>query len=158
MRIGNGYDVHRLVNGRKLILGGVEIPHDTGLLGNSDADVLLHSIMDAMLGASALGDLGRILDDPSWPYFKEFNSMLHLKGVGDLIKRHGYAVENIDSIIVAQKPKLAEYIPRMQSNIAEALGLDTSQVSVKATTEEKLGFTGTEQGISSYAVCLLSNN
>ena len=155
MRIGNGYDVHRLVKGRKLILGGVEIPHETGLLGNSDADVLIHSIMDAMLGAAALGDLGQVLDDPSWPYYKEFNSMLHLKGVSALIKKSGYTVENIDSIVVAQKPKLAHLIPEMRKNIADTLELDVSQVSVKATTEEKLGFTGSEEGISSYAVCLL---
>ncbi len=154
MRIGTGYDVHKLVENRKLILGGVDIPHSHGLDGHSDADVLVHAIMDAMLGALALGDIGKHFPDTDEKY-KGISSILLLKHCAQLINDHGYKIGNIDSTIIAQKPKLMPYIPKMRENIAEALNVDISQISVKATTEEGLGFTGEKLGISSQAVCLL---
>lgn len=156
MRIGHGYDVHKLVEGRKLILGGVEIPYEKGLLGHSDADVLLHAIMDAMLGAAALGDIGKLFPDTD-ENFKGADSMVLLKEVCRVIKENGYKVGNIDSTVIAQRPKLATYIVTMREKIAEACEVDISQISVKATTEEKLGFTGDGSGISAHAVCLLEN-
>lgn len=150
-RFGMGYDVHRLVEGRKLIIGGVEIPHALGLLGHSDADVLLHAVSDALLGAAALGDIGRHFPDTD-PRFEGADSLKLLEHVGKLLQEKGYTVGNVDATIVAQKPKMKEYIPRMNENIARVLGVVPDQVNVKATTEEKLGFTGTEQGISAYAV------
>ena len=150
-----GYDVHKLVEGRKLILGGVEIPHTLGLLGHSDADVLLHAIMDALLGAAALGDIGKHFPDTD-PAYKGISSMKLLEHVGKLIEEKGYVIDNIDATIIAQKPKLRPYIEEMEQNIAKALGISKEQVNVKATTEEGLGFTGTEQGISSQAICMLS--
>ena len=154
MRIGHGYDVHRLVVGRKLILGGVEIPYEKGLLGHSDADVLTHALMDALLGAAALGDIGRLFPDTDDAYLG-IDSMILLARVRQAIEEKGYAVENVDSTILAQKPKLAPHIPAMKLRIAEVLGLELDQVNVKATTEERLGFTGSEQGIAAHAVCLL---
>ena len=154
MRIGNGYDVHAFCEGRKLILGGVDIPHSKGLLGHSDADVLVHAIMDALLGATALGDIGRHFPDSS-EEFKGIDSLILLKKVDGLLKENGYEIENIDSIVVAQKPKIAKFIPDMRKNISDCLGIDINKVNVKATTTEKLGFEGREEGISSYAVCLL---
>ena len=155
MRIGMGYDVHRLVEGRDLILGGVEIPHTLGLLGHSDADVLLHAIMDALLGAAALGDIGQHFPDTD-PAYEGADSLKLLSHVSDLISREGYAIENIDATVIAQKPKLASHILQMRQNIADTLHLDLSQVNVKATTEERLGFTGREEGISSQAICALT--
>lgn len=155
MRIGNGYDVHRLVSGRPLILGGVRVPHPLGLAGHSDADVLIHAVMDALLGAAALGDIGRHFPDTD-PSYKGISSIILLEKVGALIKQNGYEINNIDSIIAAQKPKLMDFLPQMRENIAGALGLMPQCVSVKATTTEHLGFEGREEGISSYAVCLLS--
>lgn len=155
MRIGQGYDVHRLTGGRKLVLGGVEIPYEKGLLGHSDADVLVHAIMDALLGAAALGDIGQHFPDTDERY-KGVSSIKLLEHVGGLLAENGFLIENIDSTIIAQKPKLAPYRPQMAENIARALGIETSQVCVKATTEEGLGFTGTGEGISSQAICLLS--
>ncbi len=155
MRVGMGYDVHKLVEGRKLILGGVEIVHTLGLLGHSDADVLLHAIMDALLGAAALGDIGKHFPDTD-PAYKGISSMKLLEHVGKLLEEKGYVIDNIDATIIAQKPKLRPYIEDMEQNIAKALGISKEQVNVKATTEEGLGFTGTEQGISSQAICLLS--
>ncbi len=154
MRIGHGYDVHKLVEGRKLILGGVEIPYEKGLLGHSDADVLLHAIMDAMLGAAALGDIGHLFPDTD-ESFKGADSMKLLSEVNRVITENGYRLGNIDSTVIAQKPKLASFIDEMRANIAGECGVDISQVSVKATTEEKLGFTGSGEGISAHAVCLL---
>ncbi len=154
MRIGHGYDVHRLVSGRKLILGGVEIPYELGLLGHSDADVLVHAVMDALLGAAALGDIGQHFPDND-DRFLGADSIELLREVGRIIVEHGFAVSNIDSTVLCQKPKLKDYIVRMRKTIAEALGIDISQVSVKATTEEGLGFTGTGEGIAAHAVCLL---
>ena len=151
MRIGHGFDVHRLVPDRKLILGGVEVPHTLGLLGHSDADVLLHAISDALLGAAALGDIGRHFPDTD-PQYKGADSMKLLAHVVALIKEKGYKVGNVDATIVAQRPKLKDYIQTMNENIARVLEVEPDQVNVKATTEEKLGFTGTEQGISAYAV------
>ncbi len=156
MRIGQGYDVHKLVEDRKLILGGVDIPYERGLLGHSDADVLLHAIMDALLGAAALGDIGKHFPDTDERY-KGASSMKLLSAVKELIDAKNYVISNIDATIVAQKPKLAQYIPEMVCNIAQALDISINQVNVKATTEEGLGFTGNGQGISSYAVCLLEN-
>lgn len=153
-RIGHGYDVHKLVEGRKLILGGVDIPHETGLLGHSDADVVVHAIMDAMLGALALGDIGKHFPDTD-PVYSGADSIKLLKRVTEIIAEHGYSVGNIDSTIICQAPKLAPHIDMMRKNIAEAIGCDISQVSVKATTEEKLGFTGAKEGISAHAVCIL---
>jgi len=155
MRIGQGYDVHRLVEGRKLILGGVEIPYEKGLLGHSDADVLLHAVMDALLGAAALGDIGQHFPDTDEKY-KGISSLELLRQVGEILAENGFMIENIDSTIIAQRPKLLSYRPKMAENIAKVLGLSTDQVSVKATTEEGLGFTGTGEGISAQAVCLLS--
>lgn len=154
MRAGLGYDVHRLVEGRKLILGGVEIPHALGLLGHSDADVLTHAVMDALLGAAALGDIGKHFPDTDERY-KGISSMKLLAHVGELIEREGYVVENIDATVIAQKPKLRPYIEQMEQNIASTLNLERNQVNIKATTEEGLGFTGTEEGIASQAVCML---
>lgn len=150
-----GYDVHKLVEGRDLILGGVKIPHTLGLLGHSDADVLLHAIMDALLGAAALGDIGKHFPDTD-PQYKGISSIRLLEHVTKLIEEKGYIVENIDATIIAQKPKMRPYIEEMEKNIATALHIDVSQINVKATTEEGLGFTGAEQGISSQAICALT--
>lgn len=154
LRIGNGYDVHVLTEGRKLVLGGVEIPHTKGVLGHSDGDVLVHAIMDAMLGALALGDIGQHFPDTDMQY-KNIDSMLLLSKVKELIYSKGYNVVNLDSIIVLQKPKVKPYIEAMRKRIAEVLEIEVDQVSVKATTEEKLGFTGDESGVKSYCVVLL---
>lgn len=155
MRIGMGYDVHKLVPERKLILGGVNIPYKLGLLGHSDADVLLHAIMDSLLGAAALGDIGKHFPDTD-DRFKGISSIELLKEVGKLISEKGYKVGNIDATIIAQKPKMAPHIPLMRENIASALNIDLEQINVKATTEEGLGFTGEEKGISSQSICLLT--
>lgn len=154
MRVGIGYDVHKLVEGRKLILGGVEIKHEVGLLGHSDADVLLHAISDALLGAAALGDIGKHFPD-SDPVYRGISSLVLLNHVGTLLESHGYAVGNIDATIVAQAPKLAPHIDLMRANIAAALAIDISAVSVKATTTEGLGFAGTKEGMASYAIAML---
>lgn len=154
IRIGQGYDVHRLAEGRKLILGGVEIPHTMGLLGHSDADVLVHAVMDAMLGALALGDIGQHFPDTD-PKYSGADSMLLLRHVYALVEQKGWMLGNLDATVIAQKPKLAPHIPQMRKNIAEVIGCRLDQVSVKATTEEKLGFTGKEQGISAQCVILL---
>ena len=154
MRIGNGYDVHELVEGRPLILGGITIPHHKGVLGHSDGDVLVHAIMDAFLGALALGDIGQHFPDTDSQY-KNIDSMYLLKHVKKLIDQEGYKICNLDSIIVLQKPKVKPYIDLMRQRIAEVLNINVSQVSVKATTEEKLGFTGEELGVKSYCVVLL---
>lgn len=156
MRIGMGYDVHRLVEGRALILGGVEIPYEKGLLGHSDADVLLHAIMDALLGAAALGDIGKHFPDTD-PAYKGISSVKLLTHVGRLLEENLFLIENIDATIIAQAPKMRPYIDTMRRNIAKALGIAIEQVSVKATTEEGLGFTGTGEGISSQAICLLTS-
>ena len=154
MRIGHGYDVHKLAENRKLIIGGVDIPYEKGLLGHSDADVLLHAVCDALLGAAALGDIGKHFPDTD-DRFKGIDSMLLLKNVAELLRKEGYKVVNIDSTILAQRPKLAPYILKMRENIAEAVGINTDCVSVKATTEEGLGFTGEGLGIAAHAVCLI---
>ena len=154
MRVGMGDDVHKLTEGRKLILGGVEIPYEKGLLGHSDADVLLHAIMDALLGAAALGDIGKHFPDTDSQY-KGISSMRLLEHVAALLEKEGYIVENIDATIIAQRPKMRPYIEEMRRNIAAAMNLDVEQVNVKATTEEGLGFTGSGEGISSQAVCLV---
>ncbi|AWI07564.1 2-C-methyl-D-erythritol 2,4-cyclodiphosphate synthase [Clostridium drakei] len=154
MRIGIGYDVHKLVENRLLILGGVNIPYDNGLLGHSDADVLLHAIMDSLLGSLSLGDIGKHFPDTDSCY-KNISSLVLLKKVGELIHAKGYMIENIDSIIIAQSPKLSPFIDDMKKNIAEALRIDIDRVSVKATTEEGLGFTGKKEGISAQSVCLV---
>ncbi len=154
VRIGHGYDVHKLVEGRKLILGGVDIPHDTGLLGHSDADVLLHAIMDSLLGAAGLGDIGKHFPDTSKEY-EGISSILLLQKVATLIKSKGYVISNIDATIIAQAPKLAPYISEMVDNIAKALEINQSQINVKATTEEHLGFTGEKLGISAHSVCTI---
>ena len=156
MRVGMGYDVHRLVEGRDLILGGVKIPYVKGLLGHSDADVLLHAVMDALLGAAALGDIGKHFPD-SDPAYKGISSMLLLKKVGALLEEKGFFVENIDATSIAQAPKMRPFIDDMRENIARALNMDISCVNVKATTEEGLGFTGNGEGISSQAVCMLTS-
>ena len=156
MRIGMGYDVHRLVEGRKLIMGGVEIPYELGLLGHSDADVLLHAISDALLGAAALGDLGKHFPATD-PEYEGADSLALLSKVGELLSEHMYFIENIDATIIAQAPKMRPYIDTMRKNIADALLLDISQVSVKATTEEGLGFTGSGEGIAAQAICMLSS-
>ena len=156
MRVGMGYDVHRLVEGRDLILGGVKIPYVKGLLGHSDADVLLHAVMDALLGAAALGDIGKHFPD-SDPAYKGISSMLLLKKVGALLEEKGFFVDNIDATIIAQAPKMRPFIDDMRENIARALNMDISCVNVKATTEEGLGFTGNGEGISSQAVCMLTS-
>ncbi len=152
MRVGMGYDVHRLTAGRKLILGGVEIPYGKGLLGHSDADVLVHAVMDALLGAAALGDIGKHFPDTD-PEYEGVSSIRLLEHVGRLLDEKGYVIENIDATLVAQRPKMRPYIEQMRENIATALRIETDQVNVKATTEEGLGFTGTGEGISSQAVC-----
>lgn len=154
MRIGHGYDVHRLVEGRKLILGGVDIPYEKGLLGHSDADVLAHAIMDALLGASALGDIGKLFPDND-PAYEGADSMKLLARVAEVLDEKGYAIGNIDATVIAQKPKLAPYIEQMRRRMAEVCGIDMEQLSVKATTEEKLGFTGSGEGIAAHAVCLI---
>lgn len=151
-----GYDVHKLVEGRPLILGGVKIPHTLGLLGHSDADVLVHAIMDALLGAAALGDIGKHFPDTD-PAYKGISSMKLLEHVRDLILDKGYVVDNIDATVIAQKPKLRPFIDQMQENIASTLNVSVDQVNIKATTEEGLGFSGHEEGISSQAICLLSS-
>ena len=155
MRIGMGYDVHRLVENRKLIIGGVEIPYEKGLLGHSDADVLLHAVMDALLGAAALGDIGKHFPDTD-PAYSGISSLKLLERVGELLEEHSFLIENIDATIIAQEPKMRPHIDTMRENIARALGIDASQVNVKATTEEGLGFTGSGEGISSQAICLLN--
>ena len=154
MRIGHGYDVHRLVEGRKLILGGVEIPFELGLLGHSDADVLLHAVSDALLGAAALGDLVKHFPDTD-PRYEGADSMKLLERVVELLEEKGFKVNNIDCTVIAQKPKLAPFIGQMKSNIAQVCGIDGARVNVKATTEEKLGFTGELKGISAHAVCTI---
>ncbi len=155
MRVGTGYDVHRLTEGRKLILGGVEIPHSLGLAGHSDADVLVHAVMDALLGAAALGDIGQHFPD-SDPAYEGADSLRLLAHVGELLLAEGYAVGNIDATIIAQKPKLMPHLQRMRENIADTLQISIGQVSVKATTEERLGFTGRQEGIAAQAVCTLA--
>ena len=154
MRIGHGYDVHRLVEGRKLILGGVEIPFELGLLGHSDADVLLHAVSDALLGAAALGDIGKHFPDTD-PRYEGADSMKLLERVVELLEEKGFKVNNIDCTVIAQNPKLAPFIWQMKSNIAQVCGIDGDRVNVKATTEEKLGFTGELKGISAHAVCTI---
>ena len=154
IRIGSGYDVHKLVPNKKLILGGTEIPYYLGLLGHSDADVLVHAIMDALLGAAALGDIGKHFPDSN-PQYKEISSIKLLNEVFCLLQEQGYGIINIDTTIVAQKPKLAAYIDDMRQNIASTLNIELSQINVKATTEEGLGFTGQREGIAAYAVCLI---
>ena len=154
MRIGHGYDVHKLVKGRKLIVGGVDIPHTLGLLGHSDADVLLHAISDALLGAAALGDIGGMFPDTDEKW-KGADSLKLLEAVADRVKGEDYTIANIDSTLIAQAPKMKPHIDEMRKNIASACGIDISQVSVKATTEEHLGFTGREEGISAHAVALI---
>ncbi|WP_373600633.1 2-C-methyl-D-erythritol 2,4-cyclodiphosphate synthase [Paraclostridium bifermentans] len=156
MRVGMGYDVHKLVEDRKLILGGVEIPHKKGLLGHSDADVLLHAIMDSILGALALGDIGKHFPDTDEKY-KGADSMKLLEHVYNLISEKGYAIGNLDATIIAQAPKMAPHISKMRENIARVLNTDISNINVKATTEEGLGFTGSKEGISSQSICLLIN-
>ncbi len=154
-RMGMGYDVHKLVEGRKLIIGGVDIPHTMGLLGHSDADVLLHAISDALLGAAALGDIGKHFPDTD-PEFEGADSRVLLRHVVKIVREKGYAIENVDATIVAQKPKLAPFIEKMRENIASDLQVEVDQVNVKATTEERLGFTGREEGIAAYGVCSLN--
>ena len=155
MRVGMGYDVHKLTEGRKLILGGVDIPWEKGLLGHSDADVLIHAVMDALLGAAALGDIGKHFPDTD-PAYKGISSIKLLVHVAELLRKQGYAVGNIDATVIAQKPKMRPYIDTMRENIAKALLIDVGQVNVKATTEEGLGFTGSGEGISSQAICLVT--
>ena len=154
MRVGQGYDVHKLVNGRKLIIGGVDIPNDLGLLGHSDADVLLHAVSDALLGAAALGDIGKHFPDTDERY-RGADSMVLLKNVAELVKSKGYGIVNVDATVIAQAPKLAPHIESMRKNIASALGIEIDMVNVKATTEEKLGFTGAREGIAAQAICLI---
>lgn len=155
LRVGHGYDVHKLVEGRDLILGGVKIPHETGLLGHSDADVLVHAVMDAILGAAALGDIGKHFPDTDEKY-RGADSLKLLEYVAEITAGQGYRIENIDATVIAQAPKLAPYIETMRANIAMSAGLDISAVNVKATTEEHLGFTGEKLGISAHSVCLIS--
>lgn len=157
MRIGHGYDVHRLTEGRKLILGGVDIPYALGLDGHSDADVLIHAVMDALLGAAGMGDIGRHFPDTD-PAYKGISSMKLLEAVGQKIGSAGYTVGNIDVTMIAQKPKLKDYIPQMERNIALGLGISADQVNVKATTEEHLGFTGSGEGMACHAICLLDKD
>ena len=154
MRVGLGYDVHKLVEGRKLILGGVSIPYEKGLLGHSDADVIVHAIMDALLGAAALGDIGQHFPDTD-PRYEGISSIELLKHVGKLLEENNFVIENIDSTIIAQRPKMMPHLPQMIKNVAEALGIDVNQVNIKATTEEGMGFTGSGEGISAQAICLL---
>ncbi|MBR6400217.1 MAG: 2-C-methyl-D-erythritol 2,4-cyclodiphosphate synthase [Firmicutes bacterium] len=153
-RVGLGYDVHQLTEGRDLIMGGVNIPHEKGLLGHSDADVLVHAVMDALCGAAKLGDIGKLFPDTD-PQYKDISSILLLKHVKGELDKKGWSVVNIDSIIVAQRPKMRPFIDEMEKNIAAALGIDADCVNVKATTEEKLGFSGREEGIAAKAVCLI---
>lgn len=154
MRIGHGYDVHRLVPGRKLVLGGVTVPHETGLLGHSDADVLTHAVMDALLGAAALGDIGGMFPDTD-PAYEGADSIALLRAVIARLAESGYAVGNIDCTVIAQRPKLKAFIPQMRANLAATCGIAEGAVNVKATTEERLGFTGREEGVAAHAVCLL---
>ena len=154
MRIGQGYDVHRLVEGRRLVLGGVDIPWEKGLLGHSDADVLTHAVMDALLGAAGLGDIGKHFPDTD-PAYKGADSLKLLERVVVLLEERGFAVGNVDATVLAQRPKLAPYIPQMKEGLARAMGIDPSQVNVKATTEEGLGFTGSGEGMAAHAVCLI---
>lgn len=154
MRIGHGYDVHRLVEGRKCIIGGVEIPHEKGLLGHSDADVLLHAVMDAVLGAMAVGDIGHLFPDKD-PAYKGADSLMLTRKVAQMLTDHGYRLVNIDATVIAQAPRLAPHITSMRAKIAEAFGVSVEDVSVKATTEEHLGFTGSGEGIAAHAVCLI---
>lgn len=156
MRIGHGYDVHKLVEGRKCIIGGVDIPHEMGLLGHSDADVLVHAVMDALLGAAALGDIGLHFPDTD-PAYKGADSIKLLEHVGDLLEQNLFYIENIDATILAQAPKMRPHIDKMRENIARALRIDVSQVNVKATTEEGLGFTGAKEGIAAHAVCIIDS-
>ena len=155
MRIGMGYDVHKLVSDRKLIIGGVNIPYELGLLGHSDADVLLHAIMDSLLGAAALGDIGKHFPDTD-DRFKGISSILLLENVGNLLRENGYKIVNIDATIIAQKPKMLPYIDKMRENVAKALNIELNQINIKATTEEGLGFTGKLEGISSQSICLIN--
>lgn len=157
LRIGHGYDVHAFADNRKCILGGVDVPCEKGLLGHSDADVLLHAISDSLLGAAALGDIGKHFPNTD-PRYKGADSLILLENVCNLVKSKGYTVNNIDATVIAQMPKLAPFIDEMRSNIAKALGVDIDAVSVKATTEEKLGFTGRKEGISAHCVCLIAKN
>ena len=154
MRVGMGYDVHKLTKDRDLILGGVKIPWEKGLLGHSDADVLIHAVMAALLGAAALGDIGKHFPDTD-PAYKGISSVKLLSHVMELLKDSGFSVGNVDAVIIAQKPKMAPHIPQMKKNLAEAMGISENRVNIKATTEEGLGFTGREEGIASQAVCLL---
>ena len=154
MRVGMGYDVHKLTEGRKLILGGVDIPWEKGLLGHSDADVLIHAVMDALLGAAALGDIGKHFPDTD-PAYKGISRIKLLVHVAELLRKQEYAVGNIDATVIAQKPKMAPHIPQMRKNMADALGIPESKINIKATTEEGLGFTGRGEGIASQAICLL---
>ena len=156
MRIGHGYDVHRLVEGRKCIIGGVDIPYEKGLLGHSDADVLLHAIMDAVLGAMAVGDIGKLFPD-SDPAYKGADSLALTRRVAEVMTEKGYRLGNIDATVIAQAPKMAPYVLDMRQNIAAAFGTDVDNISVKATTEERLGFTGSGEGIAAHAVCLLES-
>ncbi len=156
MRTGMGYDVHRLVEGRDLIIGGVNIPHEKGLLGHSDADVLLHAISDSLLGAAALGDIGKHFPDTDERY-KGADSLMLLKEVGAMLDNEGYIIQNIDATIVAQAPKMRPHIDTMRTNVADALSIDIGQVNIKATTEEGLGFTGTKEGISAFSICLIES-
>lgn len=154
MRIGHGYDVHKLMESRKLIIGGVEIPHTLGLLGHSDADVLTHAVMDAILGAAAMGDIGVHFPDND-NSFKDIDSQILLKRVMELLRGKGYEIVNLDATIIAQKPKLSPHIPVMVETLAANMGIETDQINIKATTEERLGFTGREEGISAHCVCLI---
>lgn len=156
IRIGHGYDVHRLTENRKLIIGGVEIPYEKGLLGHSDADVLLHAISDSLLGAAALGDIGCLFPDNDEKY-KGADSLILLREVAEVLKNNGFSVVNIDSTLLAQKPKMRPYIDEMRKNIADACGISVDRVSVKATTEEGLGFTGNGDGMAAHAVCIIEN-
>jgi 2-C-methyl-D-erythritol 2,4-cyclodiphosphate synthase len=155
MRIGMGYDVHRLTENRKLIIGGVDIPFEKGLLGHSDADVLVHAIMDSILGAAALGDIGKHFPDTD-PQYKGVSSMILLQHVGRILEAKGYKIENIDSTIIAQRPKMSPHITSMKIKIAQALKIEADMINIKATTEEGLGFTGNEEGISAQSICLIS--
>lgn len=157
MRIGHGYDVHKLVDGRKLIIGGVDIPYEKGLLGHSDADVLLHAISDSLLGAAAFGDIGGMFPDND-PQFKDADSLLLLSAVVERLENHGFTVGNIDATVIAQKPKMKPYIESMRQNVARVCKVDISRVNIKATTEEWLGFTGNGEGISAHSVCLINEN
>lgn len=156
MRIGHGYDVHKLVAGRRLIIGGVDVPHEKGLLGHSDADVLTHAVMDALLGAAALGDIGKLFPDTDEAY-KGADSLKLCQKVAEVLRQNGYKIVNVDSTVIAQAPKLAPHVENMRKNIAEALGVELSAISVKATTEEGLGFSGEKLGIAAHSVCLIES-